>query len=117
KNDALSALFDSHKVRNLEEAQEAHDKFLEAANAVRSGEALLLSALQPGETLEALEKAAAASAAGAGRDPSLVQAELASLTKDLAGKKEGLVRASSLLQDFERRHGAGDSRALMQRMV
>lgn len=117
KGEALAASFDSHKVKTLEEAQDAHEKFLEAANAVKSGEALLQSALQPGETLESLEKAASVSSSGATRDPSLIQAELASLARDLAGKKEGLVRAASLLADFERRHSVSESRALMQQMV
>ena len=117
KAEGLSALFDSFSAESLEDAQEKHDRFLEATNAVKSAENLLQAALQPGETLEGLEKSASASSSGTTRDPSLIQAELASLSKDLAGKKEGLVRASSLLQDFERRHGASESRALMQRMV
>ena len=117
KVEGLASLFASFSAENLEDAQEKHDRFLEASNAVKSAENLLQAALQPGETLEGLEKSASASSSGSTRDPSLIQAELASLSKDLAGKKEGLVRASSLLQDFERRHGVSESRALMQQMV
>ncbi len=130
KSQALAALYASFKTQNLDEAQQAHDTFLEAQNAVKSAEALLQASLQPGERLEELERlavpvassAAAPSAVATGstpaaRDPSLIQAELASLQKDLAGKKEGLVRAVSLLKDFERRHGVAESRELTRLMI
>ena len=118
KSEALQALFASFRVSSLEEAQEAHDKFLEAGNAVKGAEALLQASLQPGEKLEDLERLAASAGAGTGvREPALIQAELQSLTKDLSGKKDGLVRAESLLKDFERRHGIAESRALTMQMI
>jgi DNA repair protein SbcC/Rad50 len=118
KSDALGKALADFKAQTLEEAQEKHEKYVEAVSLVRSGESLLAAALAPGEKLEDLErKTGELSNLEASREPELIQAELQSTLKDLSGKKEGLVRAESLLKDLTRRHGVGDSAALTKQMI
>jgi|GEM_PF-3591741 len=118
KSEALSKLLADLKVTSLEDAQEKHDRFLEASNAIRSLEAVLVSALASGEKFEDLERlASAAGAAASGREPELVQAEFQSVAKEFASKKEGLVKAESLVKELVRRHGVENTSLLLERMA
>ncbi len=117
KNEALTKLLQLLKVSSLEEAQEKSEKFAEAASAVKSAEAVMNGTLSPGEKFEDLEKAASLVSAAPSREAELVQAEQQSLLRDLSGKKDGLVRAESLLKELARRHGVSSSEALTNGMV
>lgn len=118
KSDNLGKIFAEFRVQNLEEAQEKQDRYAEAASAVKSAEAVLTGALAAGEKLEDLEKLAKGlEGAVAGREPEIVQAELQLQNRELAGKRDGLVKAESLLKELVRRHGVGDSAALTKQMI
>ncbi|MGZ3738085.1 MAG: ATP-binding protein, partial [Bdellovibrionota bacterium] len=117
KTETLAKLLAGIGAENLEQAQERQEKYAEAAQECKTAEALLGGLLAPGEKVEDLEKLAAASEGGAGRDPALVQADLQNKLADLGGKRDTLVRAEGVLQDLSRRYGVNGSGQLMERAV
>jgi DNA repair protein SbcC/Rad50 len=117
RSDALGKLLASFGVAGLEEAQNRHERWLDAAQAVKSAESAL-AALLAGEKFEELERLAnAGGLSGSVRDPELVQAELLHVIRELGPKKEGAISAQRRIQDLSQRYKASDSDHLMERMV
>lgn len=117
-NDYLGKVLAELSVKTLEEAQLRQEQYAEAVQALKSAEALLHSLLGPQEKFEELERqVGVASASGAFRDPELVQTELQIQAKSFHQKREGLVRAESMLKDLEARYGVSQSAQLTEKMV